>query len=252
MALYLIGIGLWDSRDISLKGLEALKQCKQAFAEQYTSRQDPGILKGLEELSGKKIMLLNRELVEGEATLLKAAEKNDAALLIPGDPLISTTHYSLIQTAKKKGIRVQVIHGASILSAAVGESGLHSYKFGNSVTLPFWRENYKPTSTYEVILENKKRGLHTLVFLDIDAEKGLMQPKQALEMLLEMEKQKKKKAIQPSDLAVVLSRIGSPEQKITAGKIEELLNKSLGPTPSIIAIPGKLHFTEEEALEQLG
>lgn len=35
--LYLIGIGLGDERDITLRGLDAIKQCDYVFLESYTS-----------------------------------------------------------------------------------------------------------------------------------------------------------------------------------------------------------------------
>ena len=37
MALYMIGIGLNDEKDISLKGLEAVKKCTKVYLERYTS-----------------------------------------------------------------------------------------------------------------------------------------------------------------------------------------------------------------------
>ena len=63
MALYFIGIGLNDEKDITVKGLEAVKKCDAVYLENYTSvLQVP--VKKLEQLYGKKIMLADRELVE--------------------------------------------------------------------------------------------------------------------------------------------------------------------------------------------
>jgi len=61
-----------------------------------------------------------------------------------------------------------VIHSSSILSSAIGESGLQAYKFGKSVTLASWKKNYEPITTLEVIRDNLERQLHTLVFVDLD------------------------------------------------------------------------------------
>ncbi len=244
--LTLIGIGIWDEKDISLRGLEELKACDIIFAEQYTHRGSSGSIDRLEKLVGKKIKVLSREEVEGEERILKGAEKKKVGFVVGGDPMISTTHVSIVLSARKKGIEVNVIHSSSIFTSAVGETGLQIYKFGKTVTLPFWGQNYKPTSTYDVIAENKARGLHTMVFLDI-ADK-MMDATEAMRLLYEMEKQKKQNITRQEDKLVVLSRIGSSEQKITYGAIKDLVGKELGKPPFILIIPGKIHFVEEESL----
>ena len=35
--LYIIGLGLCDEHDITVRGLEAVKRCKRVFLEAYTS-----------------------------------------------------------------------------------------------------------------------------------------------------------------------------------------------------------------------
>ncbi len=60
MALYLIGLGLYDENDISIKGLEVAKKCKKIFMEEYTSKL--GVDKSkIETLIGKEVFLLQRE-----------------------------------------------------------------------------------------------------------------------------------------------------------------------------------------------
>lgn len=248
--LTLIGMGIWDEKDISLRGLEELKECEIAFAERYTHFGSESTIKNLEKLANKKIIVLSREDVEGENKVLDAAETRSVCLLVGGDPMISTTHVSLILAAHKRNIQTRIVHASSIFTAAVGETGLQIYKFGKTVTLPFWRENYKPTTTYDVIVQNKSLGLHTMVFLDI-AEK-MMDAREALEILGRIEKEKKKRIARSRDSVVVLSRIGSDSQIISFGKISELLERDLGFPPFILILPGKLHFLEEEALERFG
>ena len=63
MTLYFIGLGLWDEKDISLKGLEAVKQCDSVYLESYTSKLNCKV-EDLEQLYGKKIILADRDLVE--------------------------------------------------------------------------------------------------------------------------------------------------------------------------------------------
>jgi diphthine synthase len=242
--LLLIGMGIWDEKDISLRGLEELKECDIVFAEQYTGSREEGSLKRLEKLAGKKITVLGREEVEGEKKILQEALSKKVALLVAGDPLISTTHISLKLSAEKKGIETAVVHSSSILTAAIGECGLQAYKLGKPCTLAIWSKGYEPTSSYEVIAENRERGLHSVVFLDI--KERCMEASEALEQLLRVEREKKRLG---EFHAVVLSRVGSREQKITYGKPEDLLQKKLGKPPFVLVIPGRLHFMEEEALQ---
>lgn len=51
------------------------------------------------------------------------------AFLVVGDAFCATTHSDLYLRAVKLGIKVEVIHNASIISA-VGCSGLQVYRFG--------------------------------------------------------------------------------------------------------------------------
>jgi diphthine synthase len=59
-----------------------------------------------------------------------------------------------------------VIHNASILNAC-GASGLQLYNFGQTVSLVFFTETWRPSSFYDRIKENWAMGLHTLVLVDI-------------------------------------------------------------------------------------
>lgn len=72
----------------------------------------------------------------------------------------------LVVRAKQRGIPVTSIHNASIMNA-VGCCGLQLYRFGQTITIPFFTETWKPDSFYDKIAENKKLGLHTMCLLDI-------------------------------------------------------------------------------------
>lgn len=50
---------------------------------------------------------------------------------------------------------------------AIGATGLQLYNFGQTVSLPFFTETWKPESWYDKIKENVDLSLHTLVLLDI-------------------------------------------------------------------------------------
>ena len=51
------------------------------------------------------------------------------SLLVVGDPLCATTHTDIYLRAVKMGIKVHIIHNASIMNA-IGCCGLHVYDFG--------------------------------------------------------------------------------------------------------------------------
>ena len=164
----------------------------------------------------KSQVVSRRELEEENgAVILEAAKKGKAVFLVPGDPFIATTHVTLRVEAEKHGIKTRIIHGASIISAIVSLSGLHNYKFGKTVTVPF-PENFSETP-YNVIAQNKKLGLHTLCLLDLKAnEKQFLSINQAIAMLLEVEEKKKKGVITPDTPAVGIARAGSNNPTLKA------------------------------------
>ncbi len=68
--------------------------------------------------------------------------------------------------AKTLGVKVEVIHNASIMNA-IGCCGLQLYTFGQTVTIVFFEKNWRPDSFYDKIKVNRNAGLHTLCLLDI-------------------------------------------------------------------------------------
>lgn len=98
--------------------------------------------------------------------ILKGASEDDIALLVVGDPFGATTHADIVLRARELNIPVDVVHNASIMNA-VGACGLQLYNFGQTVSIPFWTDTWKPDSWLARIEENAKIGLHTLVLLDI-------------------------------------------------------------------------------------
>lgn len=88
--------------------------------------------------------------------LLNETNKNKSA----------TTHTDIILRARNLGIPTRVIHNASIMNA-IGACGLQLYNFGQTVSLVFFTETWKPDSFYDKIKENTDLGMHTLVLLDI-------------------------------------------------------------------------------------
>lgn len=253
-ALVFIGLGLYDEKDVSLRGLEELKDADKVFAEMYTSLM-PGLsIQKLEEMIGKSIIIVSRRVLEEEEgqLLLTAAKKGKVAFLVQGDPMIATTHVDLRLRAKKMGIKTYVIHGASVVSAVRGISGLQNYKFGKAVTIPFSEQGLIFETPYNVICENKRRGLHTMCYLDIKTEEQrYLTINEALKMLLEVENQKKKRIVTSRTLVIGVTRAGSPEPTVKAGFLEDIINYDFGAPPHTVVFPGKLHFMEAEALIEL-
>jgi len=249
--LLFVGLGLYDERDLSLRGLEEIRDADSVFAELYTSLMPELSIQKLEELVGKRVSVVSRRTLEEEGgqLILREAEERKAALLVPGDPLIATTHVDLRIRAEKRGIKTRVIHGASIVSATIGLSGLQNYKYGRSVTIPFPEEGFTSETPYRVIMQNRKMGLHTLCFLDIEAEeKRYMTVSDGLETLLATEKQKRKQVITPDTLVIGIARAGSKKPTVKAGYVEEVIKQNFGAPPHTLVFPGKLHFMEAEAL----
>lgn len=259
MALYLIGLGLGDEQDITLKGLQAMKKCTKVYLESYTSHLCQYSIPSLERLYGKKIIVATREMVEDqESQLLQEAQKYDVALLIPGSPLSATTHMELVVAARRKNIPLQIIENASIFTA-IAQTGLFLYKFGRAATIPFEKKHpekpyevqqdiSKPAPTfeteaisspYQVYVENQKRGWHTLFLLDVEGEK-MMTVREGLDYLL-------KKGMQKKTTVIGCGALGSNQPEIRVGAADTL---RLAKLPQCLIIPGKLNFKEEEALEQ--
>ncbi len=249
--LVFVGLGLHDEKDLSLRGLETIREANTIFAELYTNLMPTFSLDRLERLSKKAISVVSRRDLEEKSgdKILDAAKKGKTVLLVPGDPLIATTHVDLRIRAEKQGVKTQIVHGASIISAVIGLSGLQNYKFGRSVTIPFPSEFSSVETPYTVVMENMRRGLHTLCFLDIRAEdRRYMTIQQGLKVLLEIEKQKRKHVITPGTLAVGIARAGSSHPIVKARFVTELMNCEFGPPPHSLVFPGRLHFVEAEAL----
>jgi len=232
--LYLIGLGL-DVKGISKYGLETAKRCKRVYLENYTV-EFPYSEGELKNTIGKKIIPADREKVES-LDIVDEARKMDVALLVYGSPLTATTHISLLQEAKKCGVKYKVIYNASILDA-VAETGLQVYKFGKIASMP----EFEADSFMEVIKKNQSINAHSLVLIDI----GLKFEK----VLERLEKASEKHKIKLNKI-LVCSRLGAKNSKIIYKNIEKLKEYENIRNPYCIIIPSKLHFLEKEILEDL-
>lgn len=265
--LYLIGLGLSYESDITVRGLETVKKCKRVYLEAYTSILMAANKESLESFYGREVILADRELVEtGSDDILKDADTEDIAFLVVGDPFGATTHTDLVIRARELGIQVETIHNASVMNA-VGACGLQLYNFGQTVSLVFFTDSWKPDSFYPKIMENRKIGLHTLLLLDIKVKEQsienmargrlIYEPPRymdiatACQQLLEIEEAIQEQAYTPNTPCVAISRLGSPTQTFKAGTLQELSEYDSGePLHSLVMLGRQVHDLELEYLYQ--
>ncbi|KAL1960839.1 hypothetical protein VTO42DRAFT_5822 [Malbranchea cinnamomea] len=264
--LYFVGLGLADETDITVKGLEIVKRAERVYLEAYTSILLVDNAK-LEAFYGRPVIVADREMVESSSDeILEGADKVDIAFLVVGDPFGATTHSDLALRARELGIKTKAIPNASILSA-IGCSGLQLYNFGQTVSMVFFTDTWKPSSFYDRIKENVSIGLHTLVLVDIKVKEQSLEnlargrkvfepPRymtvaQCASQMLETEETRQEGVYGPKSLAVGLARVGSDDQKIAAGTLEELSKMDMGPPLHCLILLGKrTHDLEREFIRE--
>lgn len=243
--LTLIGLGLFDEKDLTLKGIEEAKKADKVYIELYTSKWY-GSLENLEKIIGKPVIELKRsDLEENSSKIINEAKDSDVVIFVQGSPLIQTTHSALLQEARKLGIKTVIVHNASITSA-IGETGLHPQRFGQYVTIPFPErtKGNPPESVFDTIKENQKRGLHTLCLLDIAAEENrYMLVNDALFVLLSG------KVISEESEIVVFARAGSEKPLIIYDEVKKITSKNITELPVVVIMLGELHYTEKDFLD---
>ena len=267
-SLVFVGLGLGDLRDITVRGLDEVRTSDFVFLENYTAILPGCDFSDMEKFYGKELIIADRDMVESASDkIINKAKDAKVSVLVVGDPFCATTHSDLFLRAKKLGIKVSVVHNASIVSA-IGCTGLHIYRFGEIVTVPLWMDNWKPDSFYDKIKANADCGLHTLCLLDIKVKersleslmKGrdvfepprFMTVQQALEQLVEIEKNRNENIVTLETLVVGVARVGKEDQAIKFGSVAQMMegDSGLGGPLHSLVICGKLHEMESEFLQQ--
>ncbi len=264
MVLHMIGLGLSDEKDISVKGMEAVQASDKVYLEMYTA-----ILmisnERLSEFFGKEITVADRDFVEsGCAQMIEEAKTQTVSFLVVGDPFCATTHTDLYLRCVESGVNVNVIHNASIVNA-MGCCGLQVYRFGEIVSIPFFTQTWRPTSFYQKIKQNAATGLHTLALLDIKVKEPTMESlargkpvfmpprymetKRAAEQLLESAQTEDPEApcFTAETKCFGLARVATKTQFIVSGTLQDFAqNIEMGPPMHSLAICGELHEIEEQ------
>merc|ERR1712032_184200 len=266
MVLYLIGIGLYGTKDISVRGLEIVKSSQYIYMEHYTSILGIGV-EELQKFYEKEIILADREMIENDfdEKILEKAKTHQVSLLVVGDPFSATTHIDLYTRAIHEGVKIEVLNNASIMNSC-GISGLSLYRFGETVSVPYFTNSWKPYSFLDKVIKNIKNDLHTLVLLDIKvkeiSEENLCKGKKiyekprfmsvncALEQIVEAEENLKSGLLSLESEVIALVRIGAPDQLVVSGKIKDLLGYDFGGPLHTLVIPAPtLHSMEKEMIE---
>jgi len=245
--LTFVGLGL-SAKGLTIEGVEELKNADAVYLEYYTTPHEPQLVGSVQQVTGKRLTIVDRGFVEDGSAILADAKERNVVLAVLGDPMIATTHTELRVRAIRQGTETRVIHSATIVSAAASASGLHSYKFSRTVTVT--RESVgKLTQAYHILHENLLEGAHTLLLMEYDVQSGEgVSPADAIAGLLLAEANFKRGVVGEDTFGIILSRLGREDAAVAAGSLAELAKRESGGPPHSLVIPGKLHFTEVEAI----
>jgi len=249
--LWFVGLGISGFKSIPNEALEVLSKADIVYLEQFTSPIGKSDLTKIKNATKGEFKPAKRWLVEDGKEILENSKKKKVVLLSYGDPYIATTHIELRARAMQEKIKTYSIHAASSLTSMIGECGLHFYKVGRIATI--MSEMKSLTTPYYVIYKNIIEGNHTVLLLEYNQDKDFfLDPNDALKGLIETEKGQKRNVMSTSTFAIVASRIGFKDQSIISGKISSLKKEDFGLPPHTVIIPGRMHFTESDALKMFG
>jgi len=249
--LWFVGLGISGFKSIPNEALDVLSKADIVYLEQFTSPIGESDLVKIKNVTKGEFKPAKRWLVEDGNEILQNAKMKKVVLLSYGDPYIATTHIELRTRAIEEKIKTFSIHASSSLTSMIGECGLHFYKVGRIATI--MSETKSLTTPYYLIYKNIIEGNHTVLLLEYNQDKDFfLDPKDALNALLETEKGQKRNVINLSTYVIVASRIGFNNQTIISGKISSLKKRDFGKPPHTVIVPGRLHFTESDALKILG
>ena len=255
--LWLIGIGVTGYKGVSLHALDILKKCDIIYFERFTSPLYEDDLFNLNSLiegynKTKKIIPAQRWFIEDGNKIIEQAKNENVALITYGDPLIATTLTELDVRARKNSVNVDVVHAASGITSLIGESGLHIYKFGRTVTM--MSSPQSAISVYNVIFDNLLSGNHTLILTEFNSDHNkffFLDPIQVFKMLIEVEKDIRYNVFSEETFVIVASRIGTKQKKMISGKIKSLIGMDFETGPHSIILTGSIHFSELDAIRTL-
>lgn len=248
--LYLVGMGL-SYKYLTLEALEAIAKADRVFVDTYTGQVD---LEGLEKVLAKSFVKVSRrELEEGSGrVILELLEEGKrVVLLVPGDPLVATTHVTLLLEAHARGFGFHVIPGVSIVPTALSMSGLMVYKMGKIATVVYPKDGIVYEYAYDVIKANDSLNLHTLLLLEYDGEKGIaMRASEAIEILKSIEETRREGVIRDDRLVSVVASLGYPDFIVCVGELKRILMLKVEVVPQTLVFASpRLHPIEVEMMK---
>ncbi len=248
--LYLVGMGL-SYKYLTLEALEAIAKADRVFVDTYTGQVD---LEGLEKVLAKSFVKVSRrELEEGSGRVILdlLEEGKRVVLLVPGDPLVATTHVTLLLEAHARGFRFHVIPGVSIVPTALSMSGLMVYKMGKIATVVYPKDGIVYEYAYDVIKANDSLNLHTLLLLEYDGEKGIaMRASEAIEILKSIEEIKREGVVRDDRLVSVVASLGYPDFIVCVGELKRILMLKVEVVPQTLVFASpRLHPIEVEMMK---
>ncbi len=255
VTLYLAGGGI-SAETITLGLKSLIKDADKIYVETYTIPGSEWLYEFIKNLAPQKTILAHRSDLEDSINqIIEEARSMTILIVAPGDPLIATTHRSIILEADKNNVEYRILPGVSGVCAAKTITGLDYYKFGRTITIPGPWRGVKPYSTYYYLVSNLCIGLHTLLLLDIDDKGRQLSPCLALKQLndveIELSREAGYKPILDKLLYLAVSRAGLVDSQVIGGKgIEKICNNELKAPISII-VPGRLSSYEKEYLETI-
>lgn len=151
--------------------------------------------------------------------------------------------------------------------SAVGATGLQLYNFGQTVSMVFFTDTWKPSSFYDRVKENRQIGLHTLVLLDIKVkEQSLenlargrkvfeppryMTAAQCASQMLETEAERSEGVYGTESLAMAVARVGAEDQRIATGTLKQLSEMDMGPPlHSLVLLGSRVHDLERDYIRE--
>ena len=150
--------------------------------------------------------------------------------------------------------------------SAIGVTGLQLYNFGQTVSMVFFTETWRPSSFYDRVKENRSIGLHTLVLLDIKVKEQsvenlargrkifepprFMTAAQCACQMLETEEERSEGVYSSESLAVAVARVGSENQRIASGTLRQLTEVDMGPPlHSLVLLGSRVHDLERDFIK---
>ncbi|MEZ0394790.1 MAG: diphthine synthase [Desulfurococcaceae archaeon] len=246
MALTIVGIGMRSSH-LTREAIEAIGRAEKAYVDAYTGLyEDLDAVLSLLPRGCEAVMARRRDL-EGEGMLrvIEEARSREVVVLVPGDPMVATTHDALRAEALRRGVEVRLVNGLSVLQLAFSRAGLSSYRIGRAVTLV--REDLGgPGPAIEAIYDNMARGLHTLLLLDLRIEEGVfMDVEEAVELIEGHDE----RGCVARAVAVGAARLGWSDERMAADWLGNLPSRPLPPPPHAIVVLARPGPVELESLE---